>query len=67
MHWYARRWARTRCRERCSEARGRIEALIRMLAPLNSPQRFTPAELDELNARRQSRARFDPYGTAAPR
>lgn len=48
------------------EARGRVEALIRMLAPPGSPERFTDAELAELNARRRSRARFDPYMNGEP-
>lgn len=43
------------------EARGRIEALLRMLAPRGSPQQFTPAELELFNRGRESRARFDPY------
>ncbi len=47
-------------------ARGRIAALIRMLAPPGSPQQFTTAELAEFNAVRQSRARFDPYATGEP-
>lgn len=51
--------------EAAREARARIEALIRMLAPADSPSRFTAAELAEFNARRQSRARFDPYATVA--
>ena len=52
--------------EAAVEARGRIEALMRMLAPPGSPQQFTAAELAEFNAGRQSRARFDPYATREP-
>lgn len=48
-----------------SEARGRIEALIRMLAPQDSAWRFTAAELTMFNAQRQSQARFDPYASSA--
>ena len=47
-------------------ARGRVEALIRMLAPQGSPEQFTAAELVELNAQRRSRARFDPYQNGEP-
>jgi len=49
--------------EAARAARGRVEALIRRLAPQGSPQQYTPAELAELNARRQSRVRFDPYAS----
>lgn len=49
--------------EAAVEARRRIEALIRMLAPRGSPEAFTAAELAEFNAHRRSRARFDPYAT----
>jgi len=47
-------------------ARRRIEAFVRKQAPKGSPDAFTPAELREMNARRKSRARFDPYGDTAP-
>ena len=45
-------------------ARGRIEALVRLLAPAGSPQAYTTSELRRLNARRRSERAFDPYGPA---
>ncbi len=47
-------------------ARGRVEALIRMLAPQGSPRQFTADELASFNARRRSRTRFDPYMNGEP-
>jgi hypothetical protein len=47
-------------------ARRRIEAFVRKQAPRGSADAFTAAELREMNARRRSRARFDPYGERAP-
>ena len=43
------------------QARDRIERLVRTIAPPGSPQQFTPAELETLNAVRRSRRRFEPY------
>jgi hypothetical protein len=50
-------------------ARRRIEQWIRRELPRGHADAFTPAELREMNARRRSRARFDPYAgkpVAAP-
>jgi hypothetical protein len=47
-------------------ARRQIEAFVRKHAPRGSADAFTPAELREMNARRKSRAKFDPYRDDAP-
>jgi hypothetical protein len=46
-------------------ARRRIEQWIRRQLPRSHVDAFTPAELRELNQRRRSRARFDPYAGRA--
>lgn len=46
------------------QARARVLALIRLIAPRGSPQKYTAAELAGLNARRRSQERFEPYATA---
>jgi hypothetical protein len=43
-------------------ARAKIEQFIRKHLPRSSEHAYTPEELARLNARRHSRARFDPYG-----
>lgn len=45
------------------KARRRIEAFIRREAAPGSAAAFTATELTRLNARRTSKARFDPYGS----
>jgi len=42
-------------------ARAKIEAFVRQVAPYGSPQAYTEAELDRLNARRAGKTRFRPY------
>ncbi|MCY1069109.1 hypothetical protein OV090_30495 [Nannocystis sp. RBIL2] len=42
-------------------ARAKIEAFVRQVAPYGSPQAFTDAELDRLNAGRAGKTRFRPY------
>jgi hypothetical protein len=42
-------------------ARRKIERFIRQQAPERGPDAFTPAELRDMNARRQSRQPFAPY------
>jgi hypothetical protein len=44
--------------------RGKIEALVRLVAPAGSPAQYPPAELAALNARRRSVRPFDPYRVA---
>jgi len=46
--------------------RRQIEAFIRKHVPAGSADAFTAAELREMNARRRSRAKFDPYRADAP-
>ena len=53
--------ADARRRSAGEQARRRIEAFIRTMAPRGSAHAFTNAELERLNARRRSRQRFDPY------
>jgi hypothetical protein len=45
-----------------SEARERILKFIREHAPKGSAEAFTAAELADMNRRRASKAKFDPYG-----
>jgi hypothetical protein len=47
-------------------ARRQIEAFIRRQAPSSTADAFTPGELRDMNARRRSRAKFDPYRDEAP-
>ncbi|WAS98144.1 hypothetical protein [Nannocystis punicea] len=42
-------------------ARAKIEAFVRQVAPLGSPQAFTDEELDRFNAGRAGKTRFRPY------
>lgn len=42
-------------------ARAKIEAFVRQVAPYGSPQAFSEAELDRLNAGRAGKIRFRPY------
>lgn len=54
--------AETVARARAGDiARRRIEAWIRRHVPRSHADAFSKAELREMNARRRSRARFDPY------
>lgn len=47
-------------------ARRQIEAFIRKHAPAGSADAFTAAELREMNARRRSKTKLDPYRTDVP-
>jgi hypothetical protein len=58
--------ADTLARARAGEiARRRIEAWIRRNVPRSHADAFTKAELHEMNARRRSKGRFDPYAGRA--
>jgi hypothetical protein len=46
--------------------RALIREFIRSRLPPDGPDAFPPDELDELNRRRTSRERFDPYGQGPP-
>lgn len=46
-------------------ARRLIEAFLRRHAPGGSPSMFTAQELDDMNRRRTSRERFDPYRSSS--
>ena len=48
------------------EARRRIEAFVREMAPEGTPNAYTRHELRRLNAARVSAARFDPYRDVSP-
>jgi hypothetical protein len=49
-----------------AHARRQIEAFIRKNAPRGSADAFTPAELKDMNARRRSKAEFEPYRITPP-
>jgi hypothetical protein len=54
--------AEERARGRAGDrARRRIESWIRANVPVDGKDAFTPAELTDMNGRRRSRVRFEPY------